>query len=45
MNPLFFYLSEAVGYVLTAPTGQMDLSLWERFYLQDIESLVAADFV
>jgi hypothetical protein len=32
-------LSEAVGYALTAPAGQMDLSLWERFYLQDIESL------
>ncbi|EEE65110.1 hypothetical protein OsJ_20169 [Oryza sativa Japonica Group] len=32
-------LSEAVGYALTAPTGQMDLSLWERFYLHGIESL------
>jgi len=32
-------LSEAVGYALTAPAGQMDLSLWERFYLQGIESL------
>jgi hypothetical protein len=28
-----------VGYALTAPAGQLDLSLWERFYLQDIESL------
>ncbi|GJN00889.1 hypothetical protein PR202_ga18112 [Eleusine coracana subsp. coracana] len=33
-------LSEAVGYALTAPAGQMDLSLWERFYLQGIESLI-----
>ncbi|CAN6215051.1 unnamed protein product [Urochloa humidicola] len=33
-------LSEAVGYALTAPAGQMDLSLWERFYLQGIDSLV-----
>lgn len=32
-------LSEAVGYALTAPTGQMDLALWERFYLSGIESL------
>ncbi|OEL26387.1 F-box/LRR-repeat MAX2-like protein [Dichanthelium oligosanthes] len=32
-------LSEAVGYALTAPAGQMDLSLWERFYLQGIDSL------
>ncbi|KAL6839667.1 hypothetical protein ACP4OV_030606 [Aristida adscensionis] len=32
-------LSEAVGYALTAPAGQMDLSLWERFYLQGIELL------
>ncbi|KAL5200518.1 hypothetical protein ABZP36_021721 [Zizania latifolia] len=32
-------LSEAVGYALTAPAGQMDLSLWERFYLHGIESL------
>jgi hypothetical protein len=33
-------LSEAVGYALTAPAGQMDLSLWERFYLQGIDSLM-----
>ncbi|XP_062228087.1 F-box/LRR-repeat MAX2 homolog isoform X2 [Phragmites australis] len=32
-------LSEAVGYALTAPAGQMDLSPWERFYLQGIDSL------
>jgi len=33
-------LSEAVGYALTAPAGQMDLSLWERFYLHGIDSLM-----
>ncbi|KAJ1441835.1 Leucine-rich repeat, cysteine-containing subtype [Sesbania bispinosa] len=27
------------GYVLTAPSGQMDLSLWERFFLNGISSL------
>ncbi|TKY66765.1 F-box/LRR-repeat MAX A [Spatholobus suberectus] len=27
------------GYVLTAPSGQMDLSLWERFFLNGIGSL------
>ncbi|CAL1394154.1 unnamed protein product [Linum trigynum] len=31
--------SETIGYVLTAPSGSMDLSLWERFFLNDIESL------
>ncbi|XP_020592199.1 F-box/LRR-repeat MAX2 homolog A [Phalaenopsis equestris] len=30
---------EAIGYVLTAPTGHMDLSLWERFYLHGIGDL------
>ncbi|KAJ6801177.1 putative F-box/LRR-repeat MAX2-like protein [Iris pallida] len=30
---------EATGYALTAPSGQMDLSLWERFYLHGIGSL------
>ncbi|KAJ0986024.1 hypothetical protein J5N97_004380 [Dioscorea zingiberensis] len=30
---------EAIGYALTAPTGQMDLSLWERFYLHGIGEL------
>ncbi|XP_042478881.1 F-box/LRR-repeat MAX2 homolog A [Macadamia integrifolia] len=30
---------DAIGYALTAPSGQMDLSLWERFYLQGIGSL------
>ncbi|XP_061369293.1 F-box/LRR-repeat MAX2 homolog A isoform X2 [Gastrolobium bilobum] len=27
------------GYVLTAPSGQMDLSLWERFFLNGIGTL------
>lgn len=27
------------GYVYTAPSGQMDLSLWERFFLNGISSL------
>ncbi|OVA13622.1 Leucine-rich repeat [Macleaya cordata] len=30
---------DAIGYALTAPTGQMDLSLWERFYLNGIGNL------
>ncbi|BFG25015.1 hypothetical protein CerSpe_112890 [Prunus speciosa] len=30
---------DTVGYALTAPPGQMDLSLWERFFLSGIESL------
>ncbi|URD93676.1 LRR [Musa troglodytarum] len=30
---------EAIGYALTAPTGHMDLSLWERFYLHGISDL------
>ncbi|XP_022750803.1 F-box/LRR-repeat MAX2 homolog A-like [Durio zibethinus] len=30
---------ETIGYVLTAPSGQMDLSLWERFYLNGIGEL------
>uniref|UniRef100_A0ACD6AAI6 Uncharacterized protein n=1 Tax=Avena sativa TaxID=4498 RepID=A0ACD6AAI6_AVESA len=32
-------LSEAVGYALTAPTGHIDLTQWDRFYLSGIESL------
>ncbi|KAK9285291.1 hypothetical protein L1049_024481 [Liquidambar formosana] len=31
--------SDTIGNALTAPSGQMDLSLWERFYLNDIGSL------
>ncbi|KAE8706770.1 F-box/LRR-repeat MAX2-like protein A [Hibiscus syriacus] len=30
---------ETIGYALTAPSGQMDLSLWERFYLYGIGEL------
>ncbi|XP_058100814.1 F-box/LRR-repeat MAX2 homolog A [Magnolia sinica] len=30
---------DAIGYALTAPSGHMDLSLWERFYLRGIEML------
>ncbi|XP_068336800.1 F-box/LRR-repeat MAX2 homolog A [Pyrus communis] len=30
---------DTVGYALTAPPGQMDLSPWERFFLTGIESL------
>lgn len=32
-------LGETIGYALTAPSGQMDLSLWERFYLHGIGDL------
>ncbi|XP_022777306.1 F-box/LRR-repeat MAX2 homolog A-like [Durio zibethinus] len=31
--------SGVIGYALTAPTGQADLSLWERFFLNGIENL------
>lgn len=31
--------SDAIGFALTAPSGQMDLSLWERFFLTGIENL------
>ncbi|KAK9153039.1 hypothetical protein Sjap_000519 [Stephania japonica] len=30
---------DAVGYALTAPPGEMDLSLWDRFFLNGIGSL------
>lgn len=30
---------EAIGYALTAPTGHIDLSQWERFYLHGIGDL------
>ncbi|KAL5573681.1 hypothetical protein UlMin_023278 [Ulmus minor] len=30
---------DTIGYALTAPSGQMDLSLWERFFLKGIEHL------
>ncbi|EEF33863.1 F-box/LRR-repeat MAX2 homolog A isoform X1 [Ricinus communis] len=31
--------SDTIGFALTAPSGQMDLSLWERFFLNGIGSL------
>ncbi|KAI3457133.1 hypothetical protein Pfo_013796 [Paulownia fortunei] len=31
--------SDTIGYAHTAPSGQMDLSLWERFYLYGIGHL------
>lgn len=30
---------DTIGYALTAPSGQMDLSLWERFILRGIKNL------
>ncbi|GMH12124.1 hypothetical protein Nepgr_013965 [Nepenthes gracilis] len=30
---------DAIGYALTAPSGHLDLSLWERFYLNGIGNL------
>lgn len=30
---------DVIGFALTAPSGQMDLSLWERFYLNGIGNL------
>ncbi|XP_077229766.1 RNI-like superfamily protein [Tasmannia lanceolata] len=30
---------DTIGYALTAPAGHMDLSLWERFYLNGIANL------
>lgn len=31
--------SDTIGFALTAPSGEMDLSLWERFFLAEISSL------
>jgi hypothetical protein len=31
---------DTIGFALTAPSGQMDLSLWERFFLNGIGSLI-----
>ncbi|KAJ8753444.1 hypothetical protein K2173_019843 [Erythroxylum novogranatense] len=31
--------SDTIGFALTAPSGQMDLSLWERFFLNGIGNL------
>lgn len=30
---------DTIGYALTAPSGHMDLSLWERWFLKDIRCL------
>lgn len=30
---------DTIGFAFTAPSGQMDLSLWERFFLHGIEDL------
>ncbi|KAH7577052.1 hypothetical protein ACOSP7_002204 [Xanthoceras sorbifolium] len=30
---------DTLGYALTAPSGEMDLSLWERYFLNGIENL------
>ncbi|XP_021730655.1 F-box/LRR-repeat MAX2 homolog A-like [Chenopodium quinoa] len=30
---------DTIGYALTAPSGHMDLSLWERWFLTDLRSL------
>ncbi|GAB2274722.1 F-box/LRR-repeat MAX2 A [Dionaea muscipula] len=33
--------ADIIGYALTAPSGHADLSLWERFYLNGVESLMS----
>ncbi|KAK9665845.1 hypothetical protein RND81_14G140300 [Saponaria officinalis] len=30
---------DTIGYALTAPSGHMDLSLWERWFLNDVRNL------
>ncbi|KAI5060262.1 hypothetical protein GOP47_0024682 [Adiantum capillus-veneris] len=37
LSKLTLDCSEIVGYALSAPQGHMELSLWERWYLQGIE--------
>lgn len=39
MSKLVLDCSEIVGYALSAPKGHMELSLWERWYLQGIETM------
>lgn len=39
LSKLTLDCSEIVGYALSAPQGHMELSLWERWYLQGIEHL------
>lgn len=36
---------DTVGFALTAPPGQMDLSLWERFFLSGIGNLSLTELV
>ncbi|KAF5731390.1 F-box/LRR-repeat MAX2 A [Tripterygium wilfordii] len=36
--------SDTIGYALTAPSGQMDLSLWERFFLNEIHRVRLNEF-
>lgn len=39
LSKLTLDCSEIVGYALSTPQGHMELSLWERWYLQGIQSL------
>ncbi|KAF4354324.1 F-box/LRR-repeat MAX2 homolog A [Cannabis sativa] len=39
LTKLILDCRDTIGYALTAPAGQMDLSLWERFFLNGIEIL------
>ncbi|ERN13876.1 F-box/LRR-repeat MAX2 homolog A [Amborella trichopoda] len=43
LTKLHLDCGDAVGYALSAPSGQMDLSLWERFYLNGIRELGITD--
>lgn len=39
LSKMWLDCGDTRGYVYTAPSGQMDLSLWERFFLNGIGSL------
>ncbi|KAL7000565.1 F-box/LRR-repeat MAX2 A [Sarracenia purpurea var. burkii] len=39
LTKMYLDCGDAIGYAHTAPSGQMDLSLWERFYLFGIRCL------
>ncbi|GLT93988.1 hypothetical protein SLE2022_117520 [Rubroshorea leprosula] len=39
LSKMLLDCGETLGYALTAPSGQMDLSLWERFFLNGIGNL------
>lgn len=39
LHKMQLHCGDTNGYALTAPSGHMDLSLWDRFYLLGIESL------